>query len=128
MERRIAGAGRARLEREANEIRGHDDVNRPTEIADTLGEPLAIAAAADIVRTLRAAADASSVRSTAGRGAVYVAVQRWPIERLMRLDADVQAQLAENVTPAGPGQWITLKQNGVNWSVVTIQPVGSFSP
>jgi len=112
--------------RNPDEIWGHGDVNRPTEIGDTAGEPLTIDEAADIVRTLRAAAKATSAaRTPVGRGAVYVEVQPWTIESVMRWNGDVQAQIAENETLAGPGQWITLKKNGGRWDVDTIQPVGA---
>ena len=109
-----------RVGREPDDVRSSDDRNRPVLVQKTPSEALTIDDAAAIVTLVQRTADASP---NGGPGAVYTVAQPWTIEDVTAWSGgEVHVQLRENVTADGPGQRVTVRKTGAEWTIVEIQP------
>jgi tetratricopeptide (TPR) repeat protein len=110
--------------RDALEIRGNDDRNRPANVPETAtGASLTDGQLVSLVAFLRSPAD-SPAAAPSNRGALYTRVQEWPIEEITKwADDNIEVRLVEFKTTARQGQRIRLKPNGSGWTIVEMGPV-----
>jgi tetratricopeptide (TPR) repeat protein len=110
--------------RDALDIRGNDDRNRPANVPETVaGASFTDDQLVSLVMFLRSAA-ASSASARSDRGELYTRVQEWPIDDITRWSEDhIEVRLVEHKTAARQGQRIKLKPNGAGWTIVEMEPV-----
>ena len=110
--------------RDALDIRGNDDRNRPASVPETVtGASFTDDQLVSLVVFLRSAA-ASPASAPSNRGELYTRVQEWPIADIIMLTEDnIEIRLVEHKTAARQGQRIKLKPNGAGWTIVEMEPV-----